>query len=78
MRLNVTKRALAVFLVFAALLTMAMTPQRSNSLPCSLYRGYLAGRQSGAMLYSIVQAVGTSAVCDGDPQRSQAPSTNPT
>ncbi len=67
---------MAVILLLGALWTIALAPRRSASLPSSIYRGYLAGRQSGAILYSIVQAVGSSD-CE-DAQRPPAAQTNPT
>ena len=33
----------------------------ASALPVSLYRGYITGRTSGALLFSIVQAVGSDA-----------------
>ena len=47
--------------IFSVVLLLAMWRVAAQSpLTVSLYQGYLAGRSSGAWLFSIVQAVGSS------------------
>ena len=72
-RLRILLAALAVAMLWAA----APVTRRSASLPASLYRGYLAGRSSGSLLFSIVQAVGSGAVSCQEPSHRHHPGPQP-
>lgn len=50
-----------VLLIVALWLAGPAWLHSAGALPVSLYRGYVAGRTSGALLFSIVQAVGSDA-----------------
>jgi hypothetical protein len=48
------------YITVAALVVAALWIGRPQGL-CAIYRGYLEGRASGALVFSLVQAVGESA-----------------